>query len=56
LKRLAHREGKLIKDVNEKFKSGQYVQIIMEEHDKYVVRKCYASPLEKIDKNSITTI
>jgi hypothetical protein len=51
----AHRQGVILKDINEKFKTGQIVQIIKEEDDKYLIRKCYTSPIEKIHKIMVKT-
>lgn len=56
MNKLSHRQGILIKDVDNRFRKGELIQIILEEKDTYIIRKCYASPTERVNKNYITTV
>lgn len=52
---LSYRQGILTVDING-IKIGEMIQIISEEEHEYIVRRCYASPVEKINKKFIKTI
>lgn len=47
------RQGCVTKDVGENLKKGQIVQIVSEETNHFLVRRCYASPAQKVDKKNI---
>lgn len=56
MNKLSYRQGAALRDIGNEIKKGQFIQIVSEEKDTYIIRKCYASPTEKVNKNFITTI
>jgi hypothetical protein len=55
LNNLSYRQGILTININN-IKTGELVYIISEEEQDYVIRRCYASPVEKVNKKYIKTI
>jgi hypothetical protein len=55
MNKLSHRQGILLKDINN-LKKDELIQIVSEEKDTYLIRKCYTAPKEKVNKNYIKTV
>ena len=55
MNKLSHRQGVVLKDMDNGTKRGELIQIVSEENDTYIIRKSYTAPTEKVNKNYITT-
>jgi hypothetical protein len=56
MNKMSHRQGIIIKNTNSGIKEGELIQIVSEEKENYLIRRCYAFPVEKVSKNNIRIV
>ncbi len=56
MNKFSYRQGIVLRDMDNGIRKGELIQIVLEEKDTYLIRRCYTSTTEKVNKNFITTI
>ncbi len=56
MNKMSYRQGIIIKNINNGIKEGDLIQIVSEDRENFLIRRCYASPVEKVSKNFIRIV